>query len=212
MNTKVLYQPVSLQSVNDNSIVLRKCSDRAETMLKFCQEYFGESLKEKTFFDVGANYGYFLQFFKNHCAEVSGIETDEKNIKVAQMFYPEVAGNIRNIEFSVFYNSGKYNIVSFLSVLHHYIIGKEHSLDLEDYIDIADELTEDIMFFEMGQEHETRFQGALDGWNPDTIQEWILKNTTFNVCKPLMVDNDNVGKFHDVFGRTLFACYRNHTE
>jgi hypothetical protein len=209
MNLKILYQPLSSQSINERNVVVRKCEDRAQAMLEFCQEYFGDSLNQKTFLDIGSNYGYFLNYFKDYCLSVAGIENDSKKIHINKIFYPDVVDGVKNVDLAMFYEDVKYNIVSFLSILHNCMMSDEEVLSPEDYIEIVDEITEDVMFFEMGQEHEEFFQGTLDGWNPETIQEWILKNTTFDVCKPLMVDNDNVGRFENMFGRTLFACYRN---
>ena len=207
MAKRILYQPLPIEKINEQNNVARNCLDRAEAMLSFCQEYFGESLKDKSYLDIGAHYGYFLKFFKDHVSSVSGFESDKNNHTVSKLFYPEVSDSIKQKDFIMNSESKKYNIVSCLSVIHHYII-EEDILEPEDVIDLVDDITEDIMFFDTGEEHEPWFQGRLDGWNRDTIPEWIFNNTSFNECKPLIVDNDSTGFFEGKFGRTLFVFYR----
>lgn len=207
---KILYQPLPTQNIIKNYILARKCKDRAEKILIFCQKYFKKSLKEKTLLDIGTNYGYFLFFFKKHCFKVFGIENEEKNIEIAKMFYPKISKDIEKIDVSMLSDNKKYDIVLFLGVFHYYII---NNLNFKECIKKIDQLTKNIMFFEMGQEHETVFFGSLNGWNPDTIKEWILKNTTFDFCEPIMIDNDDVGELakflrKKIYGRTIFACYR----
>lgn len=207
MHQRVLYQPLSIEKINEINIVLRKCSDRAEAMLSFCQQYFGESLKDKSYLDIGAQYGYFLNFFKDHVSSVSGFEPNENSYRISQVFYSNVSDDIENKDFIMMQESKKYSIVSFLSELHHHIL-QEDILQPEDIIDFIDEITEDLLFFEMGEEHESWFSGRMDGWNKETIPQWIIENTSFTTCEPLMIDNDNVGRYSDKFARTLFVCYR----
>ena len=101
----------------------------------------------------------------------------------------------------------KYNVVLLLSVLQHAIIeeGEDSALNM---IKEAEDRTEDIMFFEMAEDHEDWYRDKIPGWNKNSIKKWILKNTNFNFCDPIMTDSDSKKNFNKNYGRTLFACYR----
>jgi hypothetical protein len=199
---KALYQPSSVEPINEKSIIIRNCLDRLTSMLEFCQERYGESFADKTYLDIGSCYGYFLNGFKDHCNDVVGIENGKNQMKMCQIFYPEISGKVIQKDFTKEEIFGQYDIVSFLSVIHSIIIsdGLEYATTLLQSID---EKTKDILFFDMGQEAEQEYEINLSGWNPESISKWILESTTFDVCEPLMEDKDH----H--MGRTLFVCYRN---
>jgi hypothetical protein len=72
----------------------------------------------------------------------------------------------------------------------------------------VDKITGKVLFFDTGEEHEHAFEGALLGWTPRFIQEWILKNTTFSKVIPLGLDQDKKPPFEGYYNRTLFACIR----
>jgi SAM-dependent methyltransferase len=165
-------------------------------------------LSEKTFLDIGCNIGYFLNQFNKYCEKVIGIDYDSNLKKESDIFYPEIAKNILNVDYTKrLKDFEQFDIVSFMSLFHHIIIseGLESAIKV---LKIVDEKTKEIMFFEMAQEHERFYNGKLPGWNIDKIKNFIIDNTSFNRCETLMVDSDSVGKFSDDFGRTLFAFYR----
>lgn len=209
---KFFYQPLSLDSVNSNNIVARKSSDRLESMISFCNNYFGESIKDKTFLDIGSSYGYFVDSFIGICKESYGVENAQKELSMCSIFYPNAYKNIFNQDFITFLDSSsQYDIVSCLSVTHTIIMdsGEEYAIDFLHKIDL---ITKEVLFFEMGQEHEGWYKEKMQGWNEDKIEEWILQNTSFNFCQRLSKDEDSIGTFEGNFGRTLFAFYRNPIE
>ena len=208
MKEKILYQPTSIDNINNNFTIVRACKDRFDHMLEFCQSYFSEPLSEKSFLDIGCNIGYFLNQFNKYCEKVVGIDYDNKLKKESDIFYPDITQNIFNVDYTKkLKDFEQFDIVSFMSLLHHIIIseGLESAIKV---LKIVDEKTKEIMFFEMGQEHENFYKDKLPGWNIDKIKNFIIDNTSFNRCEILMVDSDSVGRFRNDFGRTLFAFYR----
>lgn len=199
---KTLYHPLSREAINQQSIVLRNSEDRAFAMLEFCTERYGDSLSEKTFLDIGPCYGYFLNEFSKHCAEVKGIENGAYEWKTIQIFYPNIIDSVEKADFTkrIDYIE-QYDIVALMSIMHLLIMDDEERA--VEMLKKVDNRTKDIMFFDMAQEGEDRYYKDMEGWNEETIQSWLLDNTTFDVCQPLMKDKD------PLFGRTLFVCYRN---
>jgi hypothetical protein len=209
MASRFFYQPTGNPELDAYNTVVRKSYDRFESMLSFSEEYFGDSLSQKTFFDIGCSYGYFVNNFKKYCSESAGIDNEKKSIVISKLFYPDIRGNVHIQDFlQAGFDLKKHNIVSFLSVFQHFIIEEYEEEYLIEIIKIIDEATEDILFFEMGEEHESWYKEKLSGWNADSIPEWIIKNTTFDFCVPLMKDQDSVGEFSENYGRTLFVCSR----
>jgi 2-polyprenyl-3-methyl-5-hydroxy-6-metoxy-1,4-benzoquinol methylase len=206
---RMLYQPLPIEKINNNSIIIRKCEDRFESMLNFSIKNFKENFKNTTLLDVGSSYGYFMEKFSNFCYSVEGIDNDSSAIRMSKMFYPKIADNIKNIDADLFFKSNlkKYDIVLCLSLVHHFIYANVN-IDPIEFLKNLDEITEKVLFFEMAQDHEKWFDQPLEGWNEEYISNWVLENTTFDFCQPLSKDNDSVGMFEKNYGRTLFACYR----
>lgn len=201
--TKTLYQPVPLDSINDNCKIIRNSNDRLNTMIDFCKDRYGKSISKKSILDVGCCYGYFLNGFSKLSNNIKGIENGKNPLRVCQIFYPNIAKNVVKEDFTqTIEQYEKYDIVLFLSTIHAIIIseGLEYATEILQKID---KVTADILFFDMGQENESIYEYSLEGWNPESISEWILSSTTFDVCEPLMQDSD------EGFNRTLFVCYRN---
>lgn len=209
MGNRYFYQPTGNREIDMHNTIIRKSSDRFEKMISFSKDYFEEPLSQKTFLDIGCSYGYFVYNFSKYCRESFGIDKDKKSFVISKMFYPQIANNIY---FQNFFennsNIKKYNIVSFLSVFQHFIVDGYDEKSLINVIKSVDETTEDILFFEMGEDHESWYKDILLGWNAEKISRWIVENTTFDFCVPLMKDEDSTEKFSNRYGRTLFACYR----
>jgi 2-polyprenyl-3-methyl-5-hydroxy-6-metoxy-1,4-benzoquinol methylase len=208
-NSRILYQPVSIDKINENSIVIRKCKDRSDSMISFCKKRFGDNMGDMSLIDVGSSYGYFMDKFSELCYSVEGIDNDSSTIRMEKIFYSKIAGNIHHIEANDFFtsNTKKYDIVLCLSVVHHFIYGGV-DIDPVEFLKNLDDMTGEVLFFEMAQEHEQWFDQPLDGWNEEYISNWVIENTTFDYCEPLSRDGDSVGMFQGNYGRTLFACYR----
>lgn len=208
MRTRILYQPSPIDAINSNSIIIRKTSEqRLNSMINFSNEYFKNNLKNKTFLDVGCSIGYFLNGMKDICKSVTGIENNQLQLFTSQLFYKNIFDKI--IQGDLIEELPKlkqYNIVSFLSVLHMIMQGNSEQMAVE-VMQMIDQKTKDILFFEMAEGREINYQNT--GWTPDSIVEYVLSNTSFKYYKSLFVDSDGVGDFEGNFGRTLFAFYRN---
>lgn len=223
MLKRVLYQPTSIDSINENSVIIRNCQDRADAILDFCQKYFGNSLSEKTLLDLGCGYGYFLNYFSSRCASVQGINISDKEVDLSRMFYPEICNNIKNGDMLVdLYSSDSYDITLFMSVFHT-ILADDPDYEVNELLKLIDEKTKSVMFFDIRQEGEEfwvipeqvgldyinmPFRYSSDGWTPEYIKEYILSRTSFDECEELIVDSDSIGYYEGNFGRTLFAFYR----
>lgn len=200
--SKTLYQPVTADSINEDALILRNSQDRLDSMINFCQNRYKNSFSEKTFLDIGCCYGFFVNGFKDVCSKVMGIDYGDKEVRMSKIFYPNIANDIRQEDFTENIDDyDEYDIVAALSIMHGIIISD--GLDFaSEMLKKIDEKTKDVLFIDMGQEHEDEYKNSLSGWNQDSIQEWIKKETTFDVCEILITDSD------PMFGRTLFACYR----
>jgi len=102
-------------------------------------------------------------------------------------------------------NHPVFDIVSCLSVLHHFVLGKG-GWSAETVLHRISELTGSWFFFDTGEEHEEWFRNSLMGWNPDYIEDWVLSNSTFTSVERLGTDDDAVRDFASNYGRTLFVC------
>lgn len=199
---RVLYQPVSIQLINSSSNIIRNSKDRFDAMLEFCQKRYGGDLSQKSYLDIGSCYGYFVDAFNNYCKEVRGIESSEKEYRTCKIFYPNIADSVSNQDFTkVIKRYKKYDIVSLLSVMHSIIISESEEY-ATSMLKLVDEKTNNVLFFDMGEDKESIYSETMKGWNKESIREWILANTSFDYCEPLIEDGDIR------FGRTLFACYR----
>ena len=115
---------------------------------------------------------------------------------------------ISKIEDFFLKNTKQYDIVLFLSILHHYVIGKENY----NYIDILknlDKITKNILFLDTGENHEQWNKLILPEWNVSFIIKTIKNNTSFKTVIPLGRDHDNKGIYKDNYRRMMFACLKN---
>ena len=200
--TKMLYQPVSVDSINDRYKIIRNSSDRASAMISFCYERYGDSFAEKSVLDIGSCYGYFLNEFSKHCANIQGIENGTNQNKICHIFYPTVASKVADEDFTLTIDSyPQFDIVFLLSTMHTIIMsdGLDYATSILEKVDAK---TKDVLFFDMGEEHEELYSDVLMGWNPESIIDWVLSSTTFDSYALLMQDED------EGVGRTLFAFYR----
>jgi hypothetical protein len=103
-------------------------------------------------------------------------------------------------------NRERFDVVLFLSILHHFVIGRE-SGEASELIRLVDRACSGVLFFDTGEEHEAWMRGKLPGWTPEFVARWLRENTTFDEIVPLGRDED-VATFPGNYGRTLFACVR----
>ena len=203
---RVLYQPIPFPEINCNWELARNCQDRYAMMKTFLDS---QKILDGTFLDIGSYYGWFVSKFNDSGFDSYGVEKDNIPYEIGKIAFPNVQGKIwindglRFLEKS----SQTFRVISCLSVLHHMVSGREIGSAL-DFLREIDRCTEDVFFFEMGQETETWFKKSLEGWSVDYIENWVLNNTTFNKSIRLGSDQDSIGQFFGNYGRTIFAFTR----
>jgi protoporphyrinogen oxidase len=204
-----LYQPVALPEVAEWPL-MRRCTDRLSMMLNFLEKT-GRSPDsgDRSYLDVGACYGWFVEQMQSRGFDSSGIEQDPLSRTLAPLIYrldPErlhIGDAVELLE----RQSTTTDIVSCFSMLHHFVLGRSTST-AEELIALLDKVTGDVLFLDTGQSHETWFRLVLPEWTTDYIERWILANTTFTSVRALGTDQDDVAPFAGKYGRTLFACTR----
>ena len=138
-----------------------------------------------------------------------GLEQDHIAISVGTQMYGINQEQIINSNIISYLKktSRKFDVVSFLSVLHHFELA-QYSIDPKEIIRMIDKLTNKVLFLETGQSHEKAFGEKLSKWTDDFIINWLKENTTFQHIINLGKDEDNIPPFEGYYSRTLFACIR----
>ena len=208
-----LYQPISSPEFNGEWATIRNCEDRFEMMRTFLEEHNLLPPNCRTSLDLAFSYGWFVKAFTDLGFEArGGGEIDWASCEVGKRVYGLRDVQLTRSELVRFLqqDSGRYDIVSCLSILHHFIIGLPYRarISAEEMIRLVDEKTKKVLFLDTGQVHEKWFKESLAGWDPDHIEDWVRNNTSFTRIFRLGTDNDDVAPFEDCYGRTLFACMR----
>lgn len=207
--SKYLYQPLPAPELDQQWQEIRKSTDRFEKIHDFLKNHFDGQLSEKTSLDVGSYFGWFVNSFNQLGFDAHGVEKDFVAIDVMNVAYPDVQGKVIR-EDAVRYLSAleqPFNVVSCLSVLHHFVTQREGK-SAEELLGLLDRACSEVLFFEMGEEHEEWFAEDLAGWDADHIENWVLSNSSFTHSVRLGRDNDNIGDFANNYGRMLFAFYK----
>lgn len=206
-----LYQPVIFPELKDQWTLVRNCDDRLQMMTQFLQKY-NIVPNEKTYLDIGSSYGWFVKKFSELGFHSFGMERDPFGMDIGfkvfginknQIIHSDISIGLENL----IQKNQSYDVVSCLSVLHHFVLQKS-SISAESFIKLIDKTTKNVLFIDTGEEHEDAFEGTLKGWSPEFIQKWLLNNTTFDRVIPLGVDQDRKYPFQGYYKRTLFACVR----
>lgn len=204
-----LYQPVTSPELGSYWSLVRRCSDRFEMMRRFLEEH-RELLPERpTYLDIASSYGWFVREFGELGFDAYGVEIDWAAIEIGRRVYnlsPEQVTRSEAVRF-LQNETRSYDVVSCFSLLHHFVLNRG-SISAIEMLELLDRTTRNVLFFEMGQEHEEWFKESLAGWNPDRIERWLKDNTTFRNIYKLGTDTDNVAPYANNYGRTLFACTR----
>ena len=205
INAIELYQPVEVNEVNLWPVV-RNCKDRFSLMVNFLKKL---EIKKGTLIDMACSYGWFTANFKKRGFKVIGIDRDPQAIKIAQLIYKLKSQETlsEKIESFIDRNKIKYDVVLFLSILHHYGLGKEKG-DVNDILKKLDRITGKVLFLDSGENHEEWFKKKLPEWDINYIIKKIRENTSFKKIVKLGKDSDNVGRYSKNYGRTLLACVR----
>jgi len=206
---KWIYQPIEAPEIMENWVLVRKCTDRLQKIHSFLSENRLLPPAIGTYLDIGSYFGWFVSKMEEIGYESYGLERDHIAISVGKRMYGIKQGQIinSNIESFLAKTSKTYDVVSFLSVLHHFELSQD-SLCPEDVIAKIDQITNKVLFFETGQSHEKDFSESLSKWTDDYIINWIKKNTTFRNIVDIGRDDDCVHPFENYYNRTLFACLR----
>lgn len=206
-NAKELYQPIDLPEY-EHLPLIRKCSDRLEKILTFLISR-NFKLENSSLIDIGSYYGWFIDKFRKEGALVYGLEKDFSACKVASELFDLTDNQLINqpLESFLINNSNTYDIVLFLSVLHHFSMKKSFMSDQQVFRELS-KRTNKVMFFDTGEEHEKMFGDALKGWNVESITKFIKENSDFREVIPLGRDSDNTGKYSNDYSRMLFALVK----
>jgi hypothetical protein len=204
--SKVLYQPLPCPELELNWRLARKCADRLDKMRSFLTEINLTPSQNISFIDLGSYYGWFVSQFLKLGFSAEGVEKDNIPIQVGKIVYGNLNNSIHHNEIVRFLakSERQYDVVSCLSIMHHFIYGRERGNPI-NLLNLLDKSTSRVMFFEMGEDHEQWFSTLLNGWNSEKIENWILSNSSFTNCIHLGRDEDGVGDFYGNFGRMLFA-------
>ena len=203
---EALYQPIELPEFS-NLPLIRKSTDRVKKMFSYLDSN-SESLNNLSLLDIGSYYGWFVNEFRKKGVDAYGLERDFAACKVSMELYGIPKDKFFNIPLEHYLlndnNNQKYDIVLFLSVLHHFSMGKSFLSDIEVLKKLA-EKTNKYMFFDTGEEHEVMFGEDLKGWNQKSITDFVLKHTDFKEVIHLGRDSDNLGKHTNDYKRMLFV-------
>ena len=207
---KELYQPIEKPEFGPGWHVIRICKDRYRMMKNFLSK---SSLKKSkgSVVDLASSYGWFVQAYKQDGWKAKGIERDPKASLVGRVVYGldekdvecgDVADYLMNCK-------EKFNVVLFFSILHHFELKNYgNTLPVSDVLKRLDAITENILFIDVGQNHEAWFRKKLKNWDEKYVIELIKKHTTFQSVQVLGHDEDARGKYDDNYKRALFACTR----
>lgn len=203
----LLYQPIEFPEFEKFTLV-RKCSDRFAMMERYLKANLPD-FNGKIYLDLGCSYGYFLARMQSLGMKVYGVDDCANSIMLAQICYKIPKGRLLGLSIENFFelNEERYDVVSLLSVLHHFLL-KRGTISAEELIRKVDQITESVLFIDSGQNHEQWFQKSLPGWDEKKLVEWLKAHTTFNQISVLGADTDNIGIYSNNYGRTLIACSR----
>lgn len=211
-----LYQPLPAPEFDGAWKLVRRCADRFAMMERFLRER-GISGAGRTSLDLASSYGWFVRAFLDLGFDAHGVERDELAVRIGLAGYRLPPDHVRvtSVERFLERNRDTYDVVLFLSILHHFVIGRESAGWLRSRGDAAareiirhvDRACGRVLFFDTGEEHETWMRDKLPGWTPEFVARWLKENTTFDEIVPLGTDED-VLTFPGNYARTLFACVR----
>lgn len=206
---KELYQPLDYPEIRENWKVIRKCTDRLSKMRTFLSQKGLLKIPGRTFLDVGSSYGWFVKRFEELGFESFGVDRDSIGCAVGMHCYGIRPEQLRSGDIGHYLRleTRRYDVVSLLSVLHHYALGMSE-MSAEELIGLMDKITGRVLFLDTGEAHEEVFGGALSKWTVPFIIDWLKKNTSFRTVIPLGKDEDRVPPYQRYYGRMLFACVR----
>jgi 2-polyprenyl-3-methyl-5-hydroxy-6-metoxy-1,4-benzoquinol methylase len=203
-----LYQDIDGVEFDESWHVVRRCRPRFALMRDFLEQN-GFDIPRISVLDMPCSYGWFVSEFAKHGADALGVERDPTALKIGRIAYGLENSRVRVGSIEAFLSDCErtFDVVLFLSVLHHYAMGRQ-STSPEHILSRVARVTGSCMFLDTGENHEAWFRKELPMWTPRFIAEFIKKHTGFRHVVPLGQDQDNRTIYSDNYGRTLFACLR----
>lgn len=211
-----LYQPLKAPEFDGSWTLVRRCADRFAMMERFLRER-GLSGEGRTSLDLASSYGWFVRALADHGFDAHGVERDDLAVRIGLAGYRLPPDKIRVMSVERFLEGNRetYDVVLFLSILHHFVIGRESAglfaaggdAAARKLIRHVERACGRVLFFDTGEEQETWMRDKLPGWTPEFIARWLKENTSFSEIVPLGRDED-VLSFPGNYARTLFACVK----
>jgi len=203
----VLYQPLDCPEL-ENFTLVRRCDDRFTMMRRYLRSA-GMVGAGATYLDLGCSYGYFMAKMKTLGFEPYGVEACPHSIVLGHACHGLLRERFFAMSLEAFFAKADepYDVVSLLSVLHHFVLGKGQ-ISATDLIEQTDRLTRKVLFVDTGQNHEQWFRQSLPEWDVPYIRRWLRDHSSFKEIIPLGTDVDDVGRYAGNYGRTLFACIK----
>jgi hypothetical protein len=203
--SKELYQPIDAPELTKSWTTVRRCTDRLEKM----QKLLAERGVTGSYLDVASCYGWFPAEMGKIGFDTQGVERDPLAVPLGRAAYGLREGQIGTgdaVELLA-YSDRVYDVVSCFSLLHHFVLGRG-SVGPEALVKLLDRATGKVLFLDTGQENEAWFRTSLEGWNAETIADFLRRHTTFGEIIDLGPDDDAHPPYADNYGRHLFACVR----
>lgn len=205
---RTIYQPLPCPELETNWKLARQCNDRFLLMSSFLERH-GHLGKGMSYLDIGSYFGWFLKSMQGLGFSAKGVERDYTSILIGSIAFSIPPARIAHMDLLQYLRDRReiFDVVSCLSILHHFFTGRESGRPTE-IMRLIDKCTKEILFFEMASPREEWFRDALKTWDDQALEEWVLENTSFTRAHRLGTDNDSRGAFAGNFGRTLFAFTR----
>ncbi len=204
---QLLYQPIDGPEFDQFTLV-RKCTDRLEMMQRLIQEREWE-MSGKKYLDLGCSYGYFMAGMEAEGMKSYGVDNCPNSILLAQICYNQPKERLLCLSLENFFemNEETYEVVSLLSVLHHFMLNRGQ-ITAEELIRNVDTITGRVLFLDSGQNHEEWFKDSLPELDETALVKWLKEHTSFDEVIALGKDTDNVGVYSPNYQRSLIACIR----
>lgn len=202
-----LYQPLPQPEVNNWPLV-RRCRDRFEMMLELLRQR-GIETNGLTLLDCSCSYGWFLREFKRKGVTVLGIDRDPISVQIGRLALSLSPKDIIEADLVSCLTScsDSFDIVLFLSILHHFALGQEKG-NVGQILRQLDRIAKRVLFIDTGQNHEQWWSNTLPEWDDAYIVSVIRQHTSFTDIVKLGEDRDNIGPYQNQYQRSLFACLR----
>ena len=203
--TRELYQPVDAPELGRGWTTVRGCTDRLEKM----QAFLRERDIRGSYLDVASCYGWFVAAMGSAGFDACGMEYDPLAVPLGKAVYHLRDGQVVTGDaVELLATSDRtWDVVSCFSLLHHFVIGRK-SISPEQLLERLDKVTQRVLFFDMGQEHEQWLRKSMPGWHAAFIAEFLQRSTTFDRIIDLGPDDDARPPYAANYGRHLFACVR----